>query len=145
MMDFTVCVHIYGQGGERAKEGERPLGPCPTHSSLGTLDAPLMTRCPQWPTHLVGIYECSYLELRPCHLLYLSRTCEEKGVCHIKCPAIPEDECTREGKRETARVPSGHWPSPWRGRAEALEAHQVWARVVQGGGTDPQGARGQTS
>ena len=107
MMDFTICVHICGQGGERAKEGEKPLGPCPTHSSLGTPDAPLTTRRPQWPAHLASVYECSRLELRPCCLLYLVRTCEGKGVCHIKCPAIPEDGCAREGKEETARVPSG--------------------------------------
>ena len=91
MMDFTIRVHIYGQGGERAKEGEKPLGPCPTHSSLGTPNAPLMTRRPQWPAHLASVYECSCLELRPCHLLYLVQTCEGKGVCHIKCLAVLED------------------------------------------------------
>ena len=138
-----MCIYVYGQGGERAKEGEKPLGPCPTHSSLGTLDAPLTTCRPQWPARLAGIYECSRLELRPCRLLYLVQTCEEKGVCHIKCLAVPEDGRAREGKKETARVPLGCWPSPWRGWAEAPGAHQAQARVVQGGGTDLQGAGGQ--
>ena len=80
MMDFTVCVHIYGQGGGgREQKRERPLGTCPTHSSLGTLDAPLTTRRPQWPAHLVSIYECSRLEPRPCCLLYLIQAHEKKG------------------------------------------------------------------
>ena len=134
MMDFTVCVHIYGQGGERAKEREIPLGPCPTHSSLGTLDAPLTTHRPQWPAHLAGVYKCSHLEPRPCHLLYLIRACEKKRGS-VKLSAWPSQRTNvhKRGKGGLQESHQGIGPvcgeGGWKSRVP-IEHRREWYRVV---------------